>query len=150
VIRDESSRIAFGFRAPAAMDWLLGDEYDRSIGDSEPCEAAAVAEVVERDVECDAEPATAGLDALPADPYAALRAAVDQLDTAAPVCAPGLSRRAAKKDRQKARKQVRVSGLTVSMLRDVGALPAPAAVRSPTWKPSAESIALMHALITGG
>ncbi|SOE59215.1 hypothetical protein SAMN05414139_01493 [Burkholderia sp. D7] len=144
VLRDSKSAVAFGFRAPAAMDWLLGDEYDRSIGDapgdiSVTPEAvtentagvpAPVAEVV-TDVECDAEPATSGLDMLQADPYEALRAAFDQLDTAVPVCVSGMSRRAARKLRQEARRQVRVSNLTVAMLRVVGAVRAPLPIVAP-------------------
>lgn len=124
VLRDSVSAVQFGWCAPAATDGLIGDEFDRSIGDSEPCESTAGAGVV-TDVECDAVPATAGLDVLPADAYAVLRAAVDQLDAAVPACAPGMSRRSATKLRQKTRRQVRVSNLTVAKLRGVGALPAP-------------------------
>jgi len=92
-----------------------------------------------------AEPATAGFDVLPEDPYALMRAAVEQMDRDARVCAPGLSRRAAKK----LRRQVRVSSLTAGMLRNVGALP-PAPVVAPAWKPSSYSTALMIGGLAGG
>ena len=65
-----------------------------------------------------------------------MREAVEQLERDAPVIAPGVSERAAKKLRQKARKQVRVSNVTVGLLRNIGALPAPAPVIAPAWQPS--------------
>jgi hypothetical protein len=45
--------------------------------------------------------------------------------------APGVSRREAKKARQKARKQARVSNLIVSMFRGAGALSGPVTVIVP-------------------
>lgn len=85
VFRDEANMVTFGFKN-TAMDWLLGDEFDRSISDTpddisvtpEPVtEIAAVAAPIVLDeaidVECDAEPVTAGL-----DPYSAMREAVEQ------------------------------------------------------------------------
>jgi hypothetical protein len=118
------------------MDWLLGDEFDRSIGDisvtldpvtENPAVEPAPVTDAPIDVQLDAEPATAGFDVLPADPFAALRNAFEQMDRDAPVCSPGLSRRVGKKLRQKARRQVRVSNVTVGLLHNIGALPVPVA-----------------------
>jgi hypothetical protein len=167
-LRDESNRVAFCFRAPAAMDWLLGDEFDRSISDTpddisvtpEPVtgKAAVVpspALASPMGVECDGEPVTVEFDVLPVDPYAALREAVEQIERDAPANVHGMSRRAAKKARQKARKQVRVSSITIGLLRNVGALPAPAPVTRPVpvpvWRPMVpENLALLHGVFTGG
>jgi len=152
VFRDESNSVTFGFRAPAAMDWLLGDEFDRSIGDvrgdisvtpepvteNAPLEAPIVPDEA-IDVECDAEPVTDGLDVVPADPYAALREAVEQIERDAPVNAPGMSRRAAKRMKQQQQRQMRVSNDTANLLRGIGALlPAPAspAVPAPVLRPT--------------
>ena len=83
------------------------------------------------DIELDAEPVTAGF-----DPYSAVRDAVEQqLDRDVPLIAPGVSRRAVKKVRPKAPKQVRVSHVTVNLLRGIGALPRPVPVVAPVAVP---------------
>jgi len=131
-LRDESSRVAFGFKSTAMHALFDGEQFDRSIEEmpSEGMESRAVAPAhvvgAQTDVEFDGSRATAELEVLPADPYAALREAVEHMDRDPLVYAPGLSRRAAKKQRQKARRQVRVSNVTVNLLRNIGALPTPA------------------------
>ncbi|MGT2471649.1 hypothetical protein [Paraburkholderia terrae] len=123
VLRDEERAPQFAYRAPASMGWLLdNDAYDRSIGD-----AADVA-----------EPVPPTLDVVQADPAADIDAHglehdVDPLETVrrlllddvrdTPVPPPSLSKRAAKRQRQAGRRQVRVSSVTVQLMRGVGALP---------------------------
>jgi hypothetical protein len=58
------------------------------------------------------------------DPLEAVRRLLDDARDV-PVCIPLKSRCAAKKLRQQARREVRVSSVTVSLLRNVGAQPAP-------------------------
>lgn len=84
------------------------------------------------DVACVDEPVTNLRGAL-SDPLQALRDLLERDDRAAPV--PSISRRAAKRMR-KAGRQVRLSSLTVGLLRGVGALPAPAPVVAPVAVPS--------------
>jgi len=146
VLRDTPSSVTFGFKNPALHARFDGEQFDRSIGDAEtdtvvapivPDEAAYVEHVI--------KPATAGF-----DPYERLRDVVEKMDHEVRVCAPGVSRRAAKKARLRARRQVRVSDMTVGLLRNVGALPASVPVPVPVWKPSPEALALMQGVIAGG
>lgn len=149
VFRDEANMVTFGFKN-TAMDWLLDDEFDRSISDTpddifvtpEPVtENAAVAAPIARDeamhVEHVVKPATAGF-----DPYARIREVIEKEDREVRVHSPGISRRAAKKARLRARRQVRVSDMTVGLLRNVEALPAPAPAPVPVWKPDVDILNL--------
>ncbi|CAN7774927.1 hypothetical protein [Paraburkholderia hospita] len=141
VLRDESSSVAFAYRAPASLDWLLdGDVYDRAIGD-----AVEVADV--------AAPVPAALDVVQADPiedveadpYNALRDAPERADLDAPVSMPRMSRRAAKRQRQQRGRQVRVSPVLVALMQKVAALPAAPPVPVPAPQPSYSA-----ALMSGG
>jgi hypothetical protein len=153
VLRDEERVPQFAYRAPAACDWLLDDDvYDRSIGDVvEVAGVAAVADSVQEQtvapivasvLENVAMPVSAALDVVQADRAAdgdidpgTLQALHDALERDAPVSMPTMSRRAAKKLSQQARRQVRVSNVTVQLLRNVGALPAPVPVVVPVTAP---------------
>ena len=158
VIRHEQLRVTFGYGAPAAMEtgWP-DDEFDRSIPNDvdavladiqdvpysahEPAAAPLAASVL-ADV---AVPLPAALDVVHEEPAAdvesdqlqALRDALERDDRDVPVSMPTMWRRATKKLCQKARRQVRVSNVTVSLLRNVGALPAPVPliVPEPTPRP---------------
>jgi hypothetical protein len=157
VLRDELSSVAFGYRAPAAMDWLLdGGVYDRSIGDAvEVADVAAIvdsvqeapkqgsAPIVASPVEYAAVPVPAALDVVQEDPVAdvevdslqVLRDAVEQLEHDVPASMPATSRRADKRQRRQQWRQLRVSNVTVGILRTVGALPPPAPVVVPAPTP---------------
>jgi len=87
---DSDFAVKFGFHATALHAQFDGDEFDHSIGDTpgdisvtpKPITedaAIAAAQVLDgaMDVELDAEPATAEFDVLPADPYDAMRQAVE-------------------------------------------------------------------------
>ncbi|MDR6504074.1 hypothetical protein J2785_007268 [Burkholderia ambifaria] len=149
VLRDEEHTPEFGWRARASMDWLLSDEFDRSIpGDVDEVVPVAVAadalHVADRgqgvreqgaivadtlgDV---AAPVPAALNVVQAGPYDALRDALEHDDRDVPPSMPTTSRRAAKKLRQQAQRQVRVSAVTVGLLRTVCALPPPVPVIVP-------------------
>jgi hypothetical protein len=95
------------------------------------------------DVDGNAEPATPESDALSADPYGAMRAAIERLDRDVPGVPVTTSRRPAKKACQKARRQLRVSNITVGLLRNIGALAAPAPVVALALQPASYSAALM-------
>jgi hypothetical protein len=134
VLRDEKHAPLFGSRAPASMDWLRDDDvYDRSIGDAVEVADVAAQMPAALDVVL-ADP----IEDVEADPYGALRDAVEQLERDAPVDAPTTSRRAAKRLRQQARRQVRLSTVTVQLMRGVGALHAspPVIVPVPAAQPS--------------
>jgi hypothetical protein len=147
VLRDESSAVTFGFKN-TAMDWLLSDEFDRSISDApkESEESAPIAAPIACIRRARLKPATAGFDR-----YVRIRDVVEKMDRDVRVHSSGVSRRAAKKARLRAHRQARVSDVTVGLLRNVGALQASAPVTRPVpvWRPSAESIAMMQAAITG-
>ena len=112
-LRDEKQDPRFG-HSPASMAWLLdGNVYDRSIGDAVDVADAAV-------------PVPSEIDVVQADPAAQTTS----------------SKRVAKKVRQHARRQVRVSNVTVNLLRSVGALPPPSPAISPVPAPASYSAAL--------
>jgi hypothetical protein len=126
VLRVEEKTVKFGFRN-TAMDWLRGEEFDRSISDADEDDAQEAPQVSDdsQDVDGDAE-LEAGESDEPADPYAALRAALECSDRPMGAGAPSISRISAKKARHRARHQarrVRVSSVTVGMLQSIGALP---------------------------
>lgn len=163
VLRDEEHAPQFGWRAPASMGWLLSEAFDRSISDHEavpvvdgPDVADSVHDAQEQavtpivaSVAADAvEPAPAPLpdvmESVEADPYKALRDAVEQLEHGLPVSMPTTSLRSAKRMQQQ-RRQIRVAGTVVSLLQRVGALPPPAPAVAPVPVPS-----YSPALMSGG
>ncbi|TAM06396.1 MAG: MarR family transcriptional regulator [Paraburkholderia sp.] len=81
-----------------------------------------------------------------ADPYGALRDAVDQLEHDTPACAPAISKRAAKRQRQQQRRQVRLSNVTAQLMRNVGALPS----APPVVVPVPEAAPLYSAFVMSG
>jgi hypothetical protein len=141
VLRDEKHASLFGSRAPASMDWLRDDDvYDRLIGDAVEVADVAVLMPTALDVVL-ADP----VEDVEADPYEALRDAVEQLERDAPVDAPTTSRRAAKRLRQQQHRQVRVSAVTAGLLRTIGALPPPAPVVAPAPQPFCSYSATLYA-----
>lgn len=128
-LRDSKDAVTFGFNNLAMHARFDGEQFDRSIGDSEEGDAvpASIAADETAYVEHVVKPATAVF-----DPYARIRDVVEKMDRDVRVCSPAMPRRVAKKARLRARRQVRVSNLTVGLLRNVGALPAPAPVVTPS------------------
>ncbi|MFM0385865.1 hypothetical protein [Paraburkholderia dipogonis] len=150
VLRDEVKTVKFGainvhpalaaLRANPDLDFEIRDDVE-----AEPVASVAnVADVVQDLLEhavvpiplADVNvPVPSELDVVQADPaadveadsYGALRDAVEQLEQRAhdaPVCAT--SRRAAKRQRQQQRRQLRVSSVTANLLISIGALQLPA------------------------
>jgi hypothetical protein len=143
VLRDEVKTVKFGGINvhPALAALRANPDLDFSISDdAEGVPVASVADVADG-VQDLREQAVVPVAASPVasievDPLQALRDAVEQLERDAPTYAPSISRRAAKKLRQQARKQVRVSNVTVGLLRTVGALPPAPPVVVPAPQPS--------------
>jgi hypothetical protein len=134
VLRDEVKTVKFAWLAdPATRALRDNPDLDFSISEGVAevvlvADVAAVADGVQDAREQVVAPIMASPPAdVAINPPQALRDAVEQkLDRDALALAPtASSRRAAKKLRQKARRQIRVSSVTVSLLRNVGALPAP-------------------------
>jgi hypothetical protein len=133
VLRDEKNAMQFGFRNVAMHALFDGEDFDRSMGEDESQNALEVAEAVAGLAEV-AELVASEAPTMPADPYAGLRELVDDAHEV-PACAPVMSRRAAKRARQKVLPQVRVSSVTVNLLRGIGALPRPVPVLAPVAMP---------------
>ncbi|RZF23842.1 hypothetical protein EVC45_41995 [Paraburkholderia sp. UYCP14C] len=135
VLRDSERSPSFGWLADSATRALRNNpdlDFSISSDDVDEVVPAAIAASVPASLDVvQADPA-ADVDA---DPYDVLRDAVEQLEHDAPVLMPTMSRRAGKKLRQQARKQVRVSNVTVNLLRGVGVLPAATPVVEPAPQP---------------
>lgn len=142
VLRDSEHAPSFGWLAdPATRALRDNPDLDFSISSDEVDEVVSVADLATvadgvQDVpEQAVVPIVATVQAdvaVPdADPLQAIRDAVEQLEHDAPLSMPTISRRAAKKLRQRARRQVRVSNVTVQLMRSVGVLPAPVPVVVP-------------------
>jgi hypothetical protein len=159
-LRDSKHAPQFGYRAPAAMDWLLdGDVYDRSIdGAVDVADVAAVVDS-EQDVHKAAPVAddtanvahagepVAAVPGVLADP---LRDLLECDERPVPSSAPSISNRAANRHKKSHQRIVRLSSVTANMLRSVGAL-LPAAV--PATAPVAAPVAVASyspALYSGG
>ena len=141
VLRDEMKTVKFGGVNvhPSLAALCANPDLDFSISDD--VEARPVADVsdVADSVQDTQEPAAVPLVASVladvvepvVDRLQALRDVLERDDRDVPVNTQTVSRGAAKKLLQHARREVRVSNVTVQLLRKVGALPAPAPVVAP-------------------
>ena len=107
---------------------------------------SAVLDVVQPDPAADVEEDVVEHDV---DPLEAVRRLLDGVPHT-PAPSPSLSKRAAKRQRQAARRQVRVSNVTASLLRAVGALPPAPPVVVPVPQPSGYPATLMFGRTTFG
>jgi hypothetical protein len=130
VLRDSEHSPSFAWLADPATR-ALRDNPDLDFSIEHFNEAAPVAVVAALDA-VRAHPAAD----VEVDPLQALRDVVEQLEHHVPVSMPSTSRRAKKRMKQQQRRQVRVAAVTVGLLRNVGALPAPAVVPAPVPQPS--------------